>query len=98
MWVSATCPLVTGILLRLTRDFLGKIFPVEEEVVKIGRIGVVAGNLHTPKVTPLIYMSSRGRASASPTLRPPIVHFRDRSRTHGSAPPPVEPSRRDTDH
>ena len=54
MWVSATCPLVTGILPRLTQDFLGEIFPIEDEVVKVGRIGVVVGNFHTPKVTPLI--------------------------------------------
>ena len=47
---SATCRLVTGILPHLTHDFLGKIFPVEDEVIKIGRIGVVVGSFHTPKV------------------------------------------------
>ena len=34
----------------LTRDFVGKIFPVEDEVVKVGRIGVVVGDFHTLKV------------------------------------------------
>ena len=47
---SATCPLVTGILPHLTHDFLGKIFSFEDEVVKVGRIGVVVENFHTPKV------------------------------------------------
>ena len=50
MWESATCPLVMGMLRHLTHDFLGKIFPVEDEVVKAGRVGVVVGNFHTPKV------------------------------------------------
>ena len=50
MLESATCPLVTGILPHLTHGFLGKIFPGEDEVVNIGRIGVVVGNFHTPKI------------------------------------------------
>ena len=50
MWESATCPLVTGILLHLTHDMLGKTFPVEDEVVKVGRIGVVVGKFHPLKV------------------------------------------------
>ena len=126
MWESATCPLVTGILLHITHDFLGKIFPVEDEVVEVCRVGVLVGNFHTPKVfkpqaipqcndaprrippvlpllggweyTPLIFMSSRGRGTASTTLGPPIVHIPDRgSITHGSSAPPLEPSRRAAD-
>ena len=47
-----TCNMPTchGLLLHLTHDFLGKIFPVEDEAVEVRQIGVVDGILHTPKV------------------------------------------------
>ena len=50
MWESATSPLVTGILPHLTHNFFGETFPVEDEIVEAGRIGILVGNFHTPKV------------------------------------------------
>ena len=49
MWEGDACSLVTHLLPHLMHDFLGKIFPVEDEVVNVGKIGVVVGNFHTPK-------------------------------------------------
>ena len=50
MWKGAACPLVADLLPHVIHDFLGKIFPVGDEVVKVGRIGVIVGHFHTLEV------------------------------------------------
>ena len=49
MWENAAGPLVTGMLPHPTLDFLGKIFLVEDEVLEVGRMGVIVGISHTLK-------------------------------------------------
>ena len=51
IWKGVACPLVTDLLLHVIHNCLGTIFPVEDEGVEVGWIGVVLGNFHTSEVS-----------------------------------------------
>ena len=71
---GAGCSLVTHSLPHVTHHFLGKIFPVEDEFVEVGRIGVLVGNF-TPRRSSSLTASPTHDAMTPPGRIPPELQL-----------------------